>query len=94
MADKKKKGFNIMVDPENVVYSTISRSKDYNSARTTIKLADKAYMSIGIDWEEDGEIPEHVLNMMSMMQANEKKSGQTWAGMEEDFEIIKAREAK
>ena len=86
-----KKGFKIDVNPENVVHTTISRAKDYNSARTVIKIGEKAYMSVSVEWEGDA-IPESVMGMMSMMTANKQKSGEVWEGMEEDAAILSKRE--
>ena len=69
MASKKKMSINI--DPEQVMYTNISKSKDgYNSARVVVKVGDKEYMSISYEWEGD-TIPDFAMNLMSFMQANE-----------------------
>ena len=66
-----KKKFTVNVDPESVVYSNISKSKDgYNSARMVIKAGEKDYMSISYEWEGD-HVPDFAMNLMSFMQSNE-----------------------
>jgi len=83
----KKKGFSITVDPDKVVHTTITRSSDYSAARMAIKLGDKAYMSVSVEWE--GEmIPDFAMSMMGMMTANKEVSGVAWSGMEEDFKNL------
>jgi hypothetical protein len=73
MASKKKMSVNI--DPDQVMYTNISRSKDgYNSARVVVKTGDKEYMSISYEWEGDG-VPDFAMNLMGFMQANEIKTG-------------------
>ena len=89
----KKKGFNVVVDPEKVVYTTISKSNDYSSARATMKLGDKAYMTISVEWEGD-QIPDFALSMVGMMTANKEKAGVAWSGMEKDFELLVPKEDK
>lgn len=87
----KKKGFNIMVDPEKVVHTTISRSDDYSAARMAMKLGDKAYMSVSVEWEGD-MIPDFAMNMMAMMTANEEKSGVAWsAEKKKNFDLFKKK---
>lgn len=87
----KNKGFNISVDPENVVHTTISRSSDYSAARMAVKVGEKAYMSIAVEWE--GEvIPDFAMNMMAMMTANEEKSGVAWsAEKKKNFDFFKKK---
>lgn len=75
MASKK---FSLNIDPEQVVYSTISKSKDgYNSARLVVKAGDKEYMSISYEWEGD-TIPEFAMNLMGFMQANSLEMGKEY----------------
>ena len=75
MASKK---FSLNIDPEQVVYSTISKSKDgYNSARLVVKAGDKEYMSISYEWEGD-TIPEFAMNLMGFMQANSLEIGKEY----------------
>lgn len=79
----KKKMMNISIDPEEVMYSQISKSKDgYNSARMVIKTGEKEYMAISYEWEGEG-VPDFVMNMMGFMQANEISTGITEAHAEE-----------
>lgn len=89
MASKK---FAVNIDPEDVVYSTISKSKDgYNSARVVVKAGDKEYMSISYEWEGDS-IPDFAMNLMSFMQANEM--GTTLNKLGEDYEEYAAKSKK
>jgi hypothetical protein len=86
-----KKGFKIDVNPDNVVHTTISRAKDYNSARTVLKIGEKAYMSVSVEWEGEA-IPEIVMGMMSMMQANDQKNGVEWsADKKKSFDFWKKK---
>lgn len=73
MANKKK--MSISIDPEQVMYTNISKSKDgYNSARVVVKVGDKEYMSVSYEWEGDS-IPDFAMNLMSFMQANKIELG-------------------
>ena len=68
MANKKK--MSISIDPDQVMYTNISKSKDgYNSARVVVKVGDKEYMSVSYEWEGDS-IPDFAMSLMSFMQAN------------------------
>jgi hypothetical protein len=70
-----KKGMTIKIDPDQVLYTNISKSKDgYNSARVVVKVSEKEYMSVSYEWEGDA-IPDFAMNLMSFMQANEIESG-------------------
>lgn len=65
-----KKGMTIKIDPDQVLYTNISKSKDgYNSARVVVKVSEKEYMSVSYEWEGDA-IPDFAMNLMSFMQAN------------------------
>lgn len=65
-----KKGMTINVDPDQVMYTNISKSKDgYNSSRVVVKVSDKEYMSINYEWEGDS-VPDFVMGLMGFMQAN------------------------
>lgn len=67
----KKKGLTITIDPDEVMYTHISKSKDgYNSARIVVKRGDKEYMSISYEWEGEG-VPGFALDLMGFMQASE-----------------------
>lgn len=70
-----KKGMTIKIDPDQVLYTNISKSKDgYNSARMVVKVSEKEYMSVSYEWEGDA-IPEFAMSLMSFMQANEMEIG-------------------
>ena len=70
-----KKGMTIKIDPDQVLYTNISKSKDgYNSARVVVKVSEKEYMSVSYEWEGDA-IPEFAMNLMSFMQANAMEIG-------------------
>jgi len=70
-----KKGMIIKIDPDQVLYTNISKSKDgYNSARVVAKVSEKEYMSVSYEWEGDA-IPDFAMNLMSFMQANEIELG-------------------
>jgi len=67
----KKKNMSINIDPDQVMYSNISKSKDgYNSARLVVKAGEKEYMSINYEWEGEG-VPDFAMSLMGFMQANE-----------------------
>ena len=70
-----KKGMTIKIDPDQVLYTNISKSKDgYNSARVVVKVSEKEYMSVSYEWEGDA-IPDFAMNLMSFMQANAMEIG-------------------
>lgn len=70
-----KKNMSVTIDPEKVMYTNISKSKDgYNYARIVVKMDDKEYMSISYEWEGNS-IPDFAMNLMSFMQANEITAG-------------------
>jgi len=75
MASKK---FSININPEDVVFSTISKSKDgYNNARLVVKAAEKEYMAITYEWE-GSHVPDFAMNLMSFMKANELEIGKEY----------------
>lgn len=75
MANKK---FSINIDPEQVVYTNISKSKDgYNSARLVVKANEKEYMSISYEWE-GSHVPDFAMNLMSFMKANQLEVGKNY----------------
>jgi len=85
-----KKGMTIKIDPDQVLYTNISKSKDgYNSARVVVKVSEKAYMSVSYEWEGDA-IPEFAMNLMSFMQANAMELG-TVADRAEEYEEFSAK---
>lgn len=70
-----KKGMTIKIDPDQVLYTNISKSKDgFNSARVVVKVGEKEYMSVSYEWEGDA-IPDFAMNLMSFMQANKMEIG-------------------
>lgn len=76
MAKAKTKSLDFSILPEDVVYTNISKSNDYNSARVTTKLGDKAYMSVGIEWEDGGETPDIVMDIMdTILKGGSEKAG-------------------
>ncbi len=80
----KKKNMNIVVDPEKVVYSNISKTQDYNTARMVVKVADKEYMTISYEWEGD-KVPDFAMNLMGFMVANEIETSGVWPGKEAEY---------
>jgi hypothetical protein len=86
MAAKK---MNLTIDPENVVFSTISKSKDgYNYARVVCKMGDNAYMSVNYEWEGK-DVPDFAMNLMGFMQANELESSDKEIAMVDLAEAVK-----
>jgi len=82
----KMNNFNVSIKPEEVMYTSINTSKDgYNSARMVMKAGDKAYMSVGFEWEGN-TIPDFVLDMMLFMKGNNKETSGVWEGKEQDYE--------
>jgi len=85
-----KKGLTINVTPDDVVYTSIQKSKDnYNSARMVVKVGDKAYMNIGVEWEGD-TIPSLAMDMMGTLTAAEIAPNEVVAGKEADYEEYEA----
>lgn len=90
---KKMKDFTIKIMAEEVMHTSISKSKGgYSSARVVVKKGDNEYMSINYEWEGDG-VPGFAMDLMGFMQANEMTSGQTTAGMEEEYKAWSAKKA-
>jgi hypothetical protein len=80
-----KKGLTINIKPEDVVYTSIQRSKDnYNSARMVVKVGEKAYLNVGVEWEGDA-IPALAMDMMGTLTANEIAPNTIVAGREADY---------
>jgi len=83
---KKNSNFNISIDPSNVVYTGISKSRDgYSSARMVVKSGDKEYMSISYEWEGAG-VPDFAINLMSFMKSSGMEKSGVWTGQEEAYE--------
>ena len=68
-----KKGLKFNVTPEEISYTSISKSQNYNSATIGIKRGDNEYMSINYEWSGDGT-PDFVMDLMGFMQAAKKKT--------------------
>jgi hypothetical protein len=69
------KDMKISIGADQVMYSTISKSKDgYNSARLVAKINDKEYMSVSYEWEGKS-VPDFAMNLMGFMQANKMEVG-------------------
>ena len=71
----KKNMMTVSIDPEQVMHTQISRSKNgYNSARMVVKSGENEYMAISYEWEGES-VPDFVMGMMGFMQANEMTVG-------------------
>jgi len=89
-----KKGLTINIKPEDVVYTSIQKSKDnYNSARMVVKVGDKAYMNVGVEWEGD-TVPSFAMDMMGTLTASEITPNAIVAGREIDYEEYSEGAAK
>lgn len=87
-----KKGLSISIKPDDIVFSSITRSRDnYNSARLVTKVGEKAYMSISVEWEGDS-VPSFAMDLMGTLQANEMKAGKVVDGKEEEYGEFLSRE--
>lgn len=65
-----KKKFTVDVNPDDVMYTNISKSKDgYNSARMVVKKGDNEYMVISYEWEGSG-VPSFAIDLMAFMKSN------------------------
>lgn len=67
----KKKGLKFDIGPDEISYTNISRSQNYNSATIGIKRGDNEYMSINYEWAGDG-MPDFVMDLMGYMQSAKK----------------------
>lgn len=89
MAKAKTKDLNFSISPENVVYTNISKSSDYNSARVSTKIGDKAYMSVSIEWADGESTPDIVMDIMdTILKGGTAKAGIT-EGKEAEYEEAK-----
>lgn len=89
MAKAKQKGLNFNILPENVIYTNISKSSDYNSARVSTKIGDKAYMSVSIEWADGEAIPDVVSDIMdTILKGGTAKAGIA-EGKESEYEEAK-----
>lgn len=77
------KTFDLKINPEVVVYTTISTSKEgYNHARIVSKTGEKEYLSVSYEWEGE-KIPEFAMNLMDFMKRNSVEKSSIWPGKEE-----------
>lgn len=84
----KKKDFSVKVMSDQVMYTNISKSTEYNSARLVAKMGDNEYMSISYEW--DGEsVPEFAMNLMGFMQANNIETSGIWPEFVDSEEAAK-----
>lgn len=82
----KMKDFNVSVQPDEVMYTSINTSKDgYNSARMVIKKGDSEYMSISYEWE-GSSIPGFAMDLMGFMKNNNAETSGIWEGKEDAYE--------
>lgn len=80
------KDFNVSVQPDEVMYTSINTSKDgYNSARMVIKKGDSEYMSISYEWE-GSSIPGFAMDLMGFMKNNNAETSGIWEGKEDAYE--------
>ena len=72
----KAKDFVISIKPEEVVYTSISTSKNgYNSARMVVEMGKNEYMNVSYEWEGD-KIPGFAMDLVGFMKSNNvEKSG-------------------
>lgn len=89
MAKAKNKNLSFTILPEDVVYTNISKSSDYNSARVSTKIGDKAYMSVSIEWADGESTPDIVMDIMdTILKGGTEKAGIV-KGKEEEYEEAK-----
>lgn len=86
------KGLTVKVAPDEIMYSSISKSRDgYNSARLVSKISDNVYMNISVEWESSETIPSFAMDLMNTLKASKIKSGKVVEEYEEEFAGIKDR---
>jgi len=85
MAKKKDTNFNVVVKPDDVMYTSINTSKNgYNSARMVVKSGENEYMSISYEWEGSG-IPGFAMDLMGFMKNNNVEQSGVWEGKDEEY---------
>ena len=90
----KKSNFTVSIDPSQVVYTSISKSRDgYNSARMVVKAGDKEYMSISYEWEGGG-VPSFAVDLMGFMKKSGMEKSGVWAGQEDAYEEYSKKKCK
>lgn len=81
----KPKGLSIKISPDDIVYSSITRSRnDYNNARVVAKLGDKSYLTISCEWEGE-TVPSFAMDLMGTLTASEIEPNIVVSGREDDF---------
>lgn len=94
MADKvvTKKAMNLVINPEEIMYTSISKNKDgYNYASVGAKKADGEYISINYEWKGD-TIPDFAFDLMGFIQANKETVSTAVASHKEEYEeLLKTR---
>ena len=94
MPKNSSKGFNVSIDPANVMYTNISTSKDgYNSANVIVKVGEKEYLRVSCEWEGDN-IPGFAMDLMAFMKSNKMEKSGVWTGKEEAYAEFSAKKAK
>ena len=69
-----KKDYNITIEIDSVVHSSISRYRSgYNYANIGIKVADDEFMSVSYEWSGK-HIPEFALNVMDIMKTGNESA--------------------
>jgi hypothetical protein len=91
---KKNSKFNISIDPSQVVYTSISKSRDgYSSARMVVKTSDKEYMSINYEWEGAG-VPSFAVDLMGFMKGSGMEKSGVWKNQEAAYEEYSKKKCK
>ena len=68
-----KKTMTLSVNPDQIMYSGIRRSKDgYNNAGFEAKLGEGEFVSVSYEWKGDG-IPDFVFDLMGFLQSNKEE---------------------
>jgi len=94
MPKNSSKGFNVAIDPANVMYTNISTSKDgYNSANVIVKVGEKEYLRVSCEWEGDN-VPGFAMDLMAFMKSNKMEKSGVWTGKEEAYAEFSAKKAK
>lgn len=94
MPKNSNKGFNVSIDPANVMYTNISTSKDgYNSANVIVKVGEKEYLRVSCEWEGDN-VPGFAMDLMAFMKSNNVEKSGVWTGKEEVYAEYSAKKFK
>ena len=91
MADKKKKGLNVNIGADEVMYSSMSKSKEgYSHAGISAKRGEGEYISISYEWKGD-MIPDFAMDLMGFMQANKTEIAVAVAKHAEEYAAKKGK---